>query len=409
MPITVSVDDQIAYIGERTWAASMTPTGARWPLLMEKAMAKMRGNYSHLKGGQPYRGIRFLRGGPWNSYDINDRHTGKGMAIDDIWETISTHLADDDLLTVGTLSTKDGTDTHKLASGMYGGHAYTIIRRKVLKDGTRIVVLRNPHGKDSYWGAESVDYDGDAWIKKLEPEIPEVANKDDGIIFVPVEQFAQDISDLYANYNASPMKFDYFLMTNDDVKTPSDIKKRINGIKSKMPLSMHKLTIVSPVAQKVWVTFTTWDSKAMPDQCSGGYGKNERHYIRSPDDSWHSHDPVRGGPFQFDPVSMQANSYEDMEIHFNVGDKSNPTDWSVVAWGETGPVYVYHNDGKKTAHWPTDPKHRKPASGKPATWDSTKPSPRDKGLTKAPKAKKQVAARAAKWWVDPKKKFFKGI
>ena len=73
---------------------------------------------------------------------------------------------------------------------MYGGHAYTIIKRKVLKDGTRIVILRNPHGKDSYWGAESVDYDSDAWIKKLEAEIPEVANKDDGIIHVPVEQFA---------------------------------------------------------------------------------------------------------------------------------------------------------------------------------------------------------------------------
>ena len=65
----------------------------------------MRGNYSHIEGGLPYRGIRFLRGGPWMAYNINDKDSGKGMAIDDIWETISTHLADDDLLTVGTLQT----------------------------------------------------------------------------------------------------------------------------------------------------------------------------------------------------------------------------------------------------------------------------------------------------------------
>ena len=205
------------------------------------------------------------------------------------------------------------------------------------------------------------------------------------------------------------MKFDYFLMTNDDVKTPSDIKDRTSGTKDKMPISMHKLTIVSPVAQKVWITFTTWDDDVVPSQCQGGYGPNENHYIVTPDGKWMAHDPLSGGPFQLDPIHMQANSYDNIEIHFNVGDKTNPTDWSVVAWGETGPVYVYHNGGKTTANWSTDPKHRKPASGKPATWDATKPSPRDKKLTKAPKAKKEVAARKAKWWVDPKDKFFKTI
>ena len=138
---------------------------------------------------------------------------GEGMAVDDIWETITEHLTNDDLLSVGTRPSQDGSDTVKLASGMYMSHAYTVLKRKLLPDGTRVVVLRNPHGKDSFWGAENVDnYDEDAWTKKLVAAgIPEAANKDDGIIFTPVEQFAQDISELHANYNSSTMKFDYFL------------------------------------------------------------------------------------------------------------------------------------------------------------------------------------------------------
>ena len=213
VPITITVDDRIPFMGEKPWASNFGPKNAKWPLLMEKAMAKMRGSYSRIDGGQSYRGIRFLRGGPWNIYDINNKYTGKGMATDDIWETITEHLTNDDLMTAGTRQSHDGSDTHKLASGLYTSHAYAVLKRKQLPDGTRVVVLRNPHGKDSFWGAENVDnYDEDAWTKKLvDAGIPEAANKDDGIIFVPVEQFAQDIRELRANYNSSTMKFDYFL------------------------------------------------------------------------------------------------------------------------------------------------------------------------------------------------------
>ena len=81
----------------------------------------------------------------------------------------------------------------------------------------------------------------------------------------------------------------------------------------------------------------------------------------------------QGGPIQFGPLKFGANTYEDMEVHFNVGDGSNPADWSVVAWGESGPVYVHNTGADASDHWPTDPKHRTPSGGKPETWDATKP------------------------------------
>ena len=65
------------------------PDRAAWPILMEKAMAKLRGNYSHLDGGQSYRGIRFLRGGPWDRFTINDSDNNTGMATNDVWDIIT--------------------------------------------------------------------------------------------------------------------------------------------------------------------------------------------------------------------------------------------------------------------------------------------------------------------------------
>ena len=194
------------------------------------------------------------------------------------------------------------------------------------------------------------------------------------------------------------------------MKIKSDLKDRVSGLKDKHDLSKHTFTVVSPVAQKVWITFTTWDDDVLPKECTGGYDKTDRHYIKSPAGTYHSHRPLPGGPIQLDPFVFQANSYSDFEFHFNVGDKSNPNDWSVVAWGENGPVYLYNKDGVESSHWDTSAKHRKPPSdSKPAKWDSTMPAKRDAKLTKKPSPKKEVAVRAAKMWSDPKKAFFTSI
>ena len=39
-------------------------------MVLEKAFAKMRGNYSHISGGQAYNGIRYMRGGPWETKEL---------------------------------------------------------------------------------------------------------------------------------------------------------------------------------------------------------------------------------------------------------------------------------------------------------------------------------------------------
>ena len=51
VPITITVDDRIPFKGTKPWASDFGPKNAKWPLLMEKAMAKMRGSYSRINGG----------------------------------------------------------------------------------------------------------------------------------------------------------------------------------------------------------------------------------------------------------------------------------------------------------------------------------------------------------------------
>jgi hypothetical protein len=66
VPSSVFVDDRVPTLASgQPLSVKPGPDGAMWPLMMEKAMAKMQGNYSHLNGGQSYRGIRLLRGGPY--------------------------------------------------------------------------------------------------------------------------------------------------------------------------------------------------------------------------------------------------------------------------------------------------------------------------------------------------------
>ena len=106
------------------------------------------------------------------------------------------------------------------------------------------------------------------------------------------------------------MKFDYFLKLNDNAVTyPSDIGKRLKTLtslrhlafhlinrkkvddKSLKKLAMHKFKIVSPSAQRVWITFTTWDSPAIPKSCNGGYSDKDRHYLWTPERLWYVLEP----------------------------------------------------------------------------------------------------------------------
>mmetsp|Transcript_18343 Transcript_18343/g.24523 ORF Transcript_18343/g.24523 Transcript_18343/m.24523 type:complete len:135 (+) Transcript_18343:385-789(+) len=51
VPHTVVVDDMIPFLDNKPMFSKLSNDGAIWPMILEKAFAKMRGNYRHIIGG----------------------------------------------------------------------------------------------------------------------------------------------------------------------------------------------------------------------------------------------------------------------------------------------------------------------------------------------------------------------
>ena len=300
VPSTVVIDDYIPFIDGKAMGARMTDDGSIWPMVLEKAFAKMRGNYNHISGGLPSKGVRYLRGGP-----IIAKKT-KYMTVDDIWNFVTEHLGNGDLVTAGTQAGAD-TDTDKW--GMVLGHAYTVAGFKQLSNGDKLIKARNPWGRDSYRG----DYGSDSklWTKQLVREVPDAKDDEDGYVYMPVKQFKVSFATIDANYNTERMKMDYHLKINDrsrgDTKGDKDLEKANNGCGSECKLA--SVTVVSTVAQKVWVTINTWSDDTMNDGCTDP-GKGKFHSVYpTPQKArmrMHGH---RGGEISQGPYAFDKNSY----------------------------------------------------------------------------------------------------
>ena len=173
-------------------------------MVLEKALAKMRGNYLHINGGQAYNGVRYLRGAPWEN-----RKT-KYMTKDEIWDFITDHLSKGNLLTAGS---GEGSDTHNDPWGVVLGHAYTVAGTVILPDKTKLIKARNPWGKDAYIGR----YGGDSpqWTPANLAAVPDAQDFDDGYIYLPVDQFKMSFRQIAVNMNSDKMKMDYYLKLDD--------------------------------------------------------------------------------------------------------------------------------------------------------------------------------------------------
>ena len=347
VPHSVYVDDYIPRRKGNRWLVTRpAPDNSLWPLMMEKAMAKMQGNYAHLNSGKSYRGIRLLRGGPFKRYEPKD------MTLDAIWDKLAEHFSHGDIVTASSM---DGSDADQFASGVTKGHAFSVLGSKRLNNGDRVVIIRDPHGKD-YAGNNKYNNASDVWTPALLEEIPD-GLADDGKVYLPIETFKQDFDGLYANINTENMKFDYYLALDEKATEPvhpTDPQKK--GVK-------HSFKIVSTEAQRMWVGFTTYDHNILNKNCGKTFLANKKlsNAVMPTAESDYNvmmRSANKGGSINMDmPYGMKANEYLD----FNIWVTPNPdgaNDWSIVAWGEKGPVYVYEAEGKETKKWTVHSSHR---------------------------------------------------
>ncbi|KDR70872.1 hypothetical protein GALMADRAFT_75596 [Galerina marginata CBS 339.88] len=134
--------------GKSLYFAKSGTAGETWVPLIEKAYAKLHGNFSHLLAGQECDAIEDLTGGVstvLQSKDILD--------TDRFWDEELGRANKDRLFgcSFNKLdSTRSGVSGAKV-QGLVGNHAYSVLRAVECK-GKRFVVVRNPWGKSEWTG-----------------------------------------------------------------------------------------------------------------------------------------------------------------------------------------------------------------------------------------------------------------
>jgi len=124
IPVTVTVDDYLPF-----WASSWSGTdlifakkssdGALWAPILEKAAAKLFGNYEILEAGNMGPAIQTLTGSPYYNYPHTD------YSVNALWEFVNEKFNQGWMITVGT-PYGNGSDKDSNELGIAFRHAFTV-------------------------------------------------------------------------------------------------------------------------------------------------------------------------------------------------------------------------------------------------------------------------------------------
>jgi len=189
--VVVTVDD---YIPCRYNGGPIFSRGAGnelWVMLIEKAYAKLHGNYHALSGGFTAHAMIDLSGCPTEHVKFpQDRSDYE--AIEDESNEIFEKLLDADnegyLIStetsgVDTITEGDGPGA---GAGLVSGHAYSVIQIKE-HDGIKLLNIRNPWGQFEWNGAWS-DNSSD-WTEEMKEAFEPVLDANDGSFWMSLEDF----------------------------------------------------------------------------------------------------------------------------------------------------------------------------------------------------------------------------
>jgi len=242
VPHTVVVDDWLPIKNGQTLFSKVSKDGAMWMAILEKAFAKYHGNYMHIAGGDPLQSVKTISGAP-GKY-IGHANT----TVEDLWTALSEHDGSDDTIQAGTAG---GTsDQYTNDDGLYNSHAYTTLGVVTLSDGTRLVRMRNPHGKDTFRGRWSDD--SELWTEEFKAEAGFTHDKDDGRIFMQLEDYHAQVSTTFINYDTTNWGYDYFLKLNDTSSSPGQWSW------CGAECTRHVVTLTSEVDQQVHISGHVW-------------------------------------------------------------------------------------------------------------------------------------------------------
>ena len=181
---TIVLDDYFPCVPNDEPIFSKNKGDELWVLLLEKAFAKMFGQYSRLVEGNPKHALIDLTGCPTFTFNLNDEASKKLVLTGVMWKLLKKWDKRKYLTAVGT---KEMPSENSLA-GLVKEHAYSIIRVEEV-EGNKLLELRNPWGVFEWSGDWSTD--SDKWTQSMRDMLNPVF-EDDGCFWISYKHFLEN-------------------------------------------------------------------------------------------------------------------------------------------------------------------------------------------------------------------------
>lgn len=303
-----------------------------WATILEKAWAKFYGNYEHIDGGSPPHAIQVLNGSPMIRRKLN------AAEADDLWAEIKEYDTKGHMMTVVTGS---GKDTNSNAVGLWMGHAYTVLGGTQLSNGTKLVHIRNPHGKENYHGDWSDT--SSLWTDTLRKEVSSASDVGDGFFYMEVSDYAKWFDTMYYSLDTEKMYYDYYLNLGNKGGSGAGAYNWCGA-----QCSRHLIELTSEVDQTVFVTAYTWDDRMITDACTESQRKV--HSVFAPGQK--SIMTFNGGSGSLTPFTVKAGQPVEITTEWDFSNPNYLKDFSVTAWGQDGWVELKAKDGSVSDTFP---------------------------------------------------------
>ncbi|GJJ11681.1 hypothetical protein Clacol_005917 [Clathrus columnatus] len=178
--------EKVARRGSKTlYFAKSSQENETWVPLLEKAFAKLHGDYAALDGGFAFQALEDLTGGVSQVLFTNDI-----LDTDEFWHNDLMRATQDRLFGcyLDSLAGKGAATDSTTTNGLFSSHAYSILKATEYK-GKRFLKLRNPWGKSEWTGRWS---DGSKeWTKEWLGALDALDHQfgDDGAFIMEYEDF----------------------------------------------------------------------------------------------------------------------------------------------------------------------------------------------------------------------------
>ncbi len=178
-------------VSNNDWAFVRSENGTElWPMILEKAYAKLYGSYENIEAGKVQYALADLTGGAPQQLKLETESNN----LDAFWARLSSYYKAGYLLGAGSPEHEMG-DRAQSPDGIIQGHAYSLLEVNEFEN-EKLLRLRNPHGSS---GAEWTGDWSDGCPKWTEAAKAKLAyvNQDDGIFWMNLGDFCDQYANLY--------------------------------------------------------------------------------------------------------------------------------------------------------------------------------------------------------------------